>query len=117
MAPTGGGENDVPQPPQHLYERLALLKGYTWDQTIELFHSASPVYKLVWDPNNIALCRAMIIGMSSVFRALGVKHQLPPQRTNPPRAGAPPEQAQAHVQRPDPRTQAEILQPQKIYLL
>ncbi|KAL1969582.1 hypothetical protein VTN77DRAFT_8135 [Rasamsonia byssochlamydoides] len=30
---------DLPLPPARLFERLALLPGYTWDQTIEPFHS------------------------------------------------------------------------------
>lgn len=29
----------VVQPPQRLYERLAQLSGYTWDQSIRPFHS------------------------------------------------------------------------------
>ena len=29
------------QPPPRLYERLAQLSGYTWDQSIQPFHSVS----------------------------------------------------------------------------
>lgn len=32
-----GEEQDVP--PRHLFERLSYLSGYTWDQSIEPFHS------------------------------------------------------------------------------
>lgn len=31
---------DLPVPPTRLFERLALLPGYTWDQSIEPFHSS-----------------------------------------------------------------------------
>jgi len=37
---SGGGEDELLQPPQYLFERLAKLKGYTWDQSLEPFHSA-----------------------------------------------------------------------------
>jgi len=37
---SGGDEDELLQPPQYLFERLAKLKGYTWDQSLEPFHSA-----------------------------------------------------------------------------
>ena len=39
-----GGPEDgslPPLPPARLFERLAQLSGYTWDQSIEPFHSVS----------------------------------------------------------------------------
>ena len=35
----GGGQ--ILLPPPRLYERLAQLSGYTWDQSIQPFHSVS----------------------------------------------------------------------------
>lgn len=35
----GGGKDDLPQPPQYLFERLAQLEGYTWDQSLKPLHS------------------------------------------------------------------------------
>lgn len=32
----------LPVPPSRLFERLAQIPGYTWDQSIEPFHSVSP---------------------------------------------------------------------------
>jgi len=44
MIATNGieGQEALP-PPFRLYERLAQLSGYTWDQSIEPFHSVSEV--------------------------------------------------------------------------
>lgn len=36
----------VPSPPLRLFDRLAQLPGYTWDQSIEPFHSVS-IYLLI----------------------------------------------------------------------
>jgi hypothetical protein len=33
--------DDLPLPPARLFERLAQIPGYTWDQSIEPFHSVS----------------------------------------------------------------------------
>ena len=37
---------DQPVPPPRLYERLAHILGYTWDQSLEPFHSVSPTKML-----------------------------------------------------------------------
>lgn len=33
--------DDLPLPPARLFERLAQISGYTWDPSIEPFHSVS----------------------------------------------------------------------------
>ena len=39
----GSGDGFLPPPPPpRLFDRLAQLSGYTWDQSIEPFHSVSP---------------------------------------------------------------------------
>ena len=40
----GGGQKLLPPP--RLYERLAQLSGYTWDQSIQPFHSVSNSQKM-----------------------------------------------------------------------
>ena len=55
------------QPPQRLYERLAQLSGYTWDQSIQPFHSVRedmPVEDVVTD---LLGARLTITGMSLVL--------------------------------------------------
>lgn len=44
-------ENDEPGhdhllPPHRLFERLTQISGYTWDQSIEPFHSVGPFVNL-----------------------------------------------------------------------
>ena len=34
--------DEKPLPPPRLYERLAHITGYTWDQSLEPFHSVRP---------------------------------------------------------------------------
>lgn len=41
MEETLGAGVQVPSPPLRLFDRLAQLHGYTWDQSIEPFHSVS----------------------------------------------------------------------------
>ena len=57
-----GEERDLP--PSKLFERLAQLSGYTWDQSIEPFHSVSinALYEVL--PMLRVPLRAMITGMS-----------------------------------------------------
>ncbi|KAI9875826.1 MAG: hypothetical protein M1830_007946 [Pleopsidium flavum] len=40
MAEIGGLAQELPVPPPRLFERLAQIAGYTWDQSIEPFHSS-----------------------------------------------------------------------------
>ena len=45
MEDHGGGAQNLPAPPPRLFERLAQLSGYTWDQSTQPFHSVgSPLY-------------------------------------------------------------------------
>ena len=44
MADGDGAGDDLPIPPPRLFERLAQIRGYTWDQTIQPFHSVGPCY-------------------------------------------------------------------------
>ena len=39
VADEGGGAVDIPIPPARLFERLAQLSDYTWDQSVPPFHS------------------------------------------------------------------------------
>ena len=41
MEDTSGPRSQLPSPPPRLFDRLAQLSGYTWDQSIEPFHSVS----------------------------------------------------------------------------
>lgn len=55
------------QPPQRLYERLAQISGYTWDQSIQPFHSVREERMPVKDVfTDLLLVRLMTTGMSLV---------------------------------------------------
>ena len=41
MADSNGAGDDLPTAPLRLFERLAQIRGYSWDQTIQPFHSVS----------------------------------------------------------------------------
>ena len=71
MEDTNGPGPQLPSPPPRLFDRLAQLSGYTWDQSTEPFHSVSePAEERDIAPMNHADCllyRAMITGMSLAF--------------------------------------------------
>ena len=76
----GGGGEDSLQPPSHLFERLAQLKGYTWDESFEPFYSASTQRRSVDQHTDPSSFRATATGMSSVRRTLAAMSQVHPQR-------------------------------------
>lgn len=41
MERTDGSDEGQPSPPARVFERLAQLSGYTWDQSFGPFHSVS----------------------------------------------------------------------------
>ena len=41
MDRTDGSDEGQPSPPARVFERLAQLSGYTWDQSFGPFHSVS----------------------------------------------------------------------------
>lgn len=67
MDPFSGPTEELPAPPSHLFERLALIPGYTWDQSIDPFHSVSPMFTLHMDVRSLIASpnRVMTTGMSS----------------------------------------------------
>lgn len=72
-----GGQ--VMQSPSRLYERLAQLSGYTWDQSIQPFHSVSRT-RLVDDfLTNMLGPRLTMTGISSVLSIGSMITQLGPR--------------------------------------
>lgn len=60
MDRTDGSDEGQPSPPARVFERLAQLSGYTWDQSFGPFHSVSgekyaPSQTTVTDPGSIEL--------------------------------------------------------------
>lgn len=39
MEAANGSREELPAPPSHIFERLAQIPGYTWDHTVDPFHS------------------------------------------------------------------------------
>ena len=102
----GGGE-DSPQPPPHLFERLAHLKGYTWDESIEPFYSASIQGRSEDHYTNPSPFRPTTTGMSSVRKTLVAMSQVHPQRMV--QVGARP--GRLHGQRRGTMIRAAVLEP------
>lgn len=64
--------DDVPPPPARLFERLAQVPGYTWDQTV---HPTNPVYRVECADNwnsSPHFTRATITGKGPLYGLPGV---------------------------------------------